>query len=77
MKRRVCRSPDGLIACPGSTLPAGANLDVFDTDGDTALMLGAANGHAGVVQALCKAGASLARLSAEDLRAVVRLLSHG
>lgn len=49
-------------------------MNLRDDDDSTALAVAVAGGHRDVVRILCGAGASLARLSAEDLRVVVRML---
>lgn len=55
---------------------AGAALDVLDADDDTALSLAVTYAHPACVRALVLRHASLARLSAEQLRSVVRLLAQ-
>ena len=55
---------------------AEAALNIRDRDDDSALSLALAHGNAGATRALVQAGASLARLSAEQLRIVVRLLGQ-
>lgn len=73
----TARAASTCPAClPHAMRTAGAALDVLDSDDDTALSLAIQYSHPACVRALVLAKASLARLSAEQLRSVVRLLAQ-